>query len=426
MRRVCIINARVVDPSQNLDEHADMVVEHGRIAMIGRGARTGDARIVDARGLVLTPGFIDLRVFTGEPGSEHRETIASAGEAAAAGGVTSMLLMPDTDPVIDDVALLDFVQRKAAAEALVRVHVAAGLTRGLAGADMTEMRLLAQAGAKAFTDGRRTPQNALVMNRCMAYAGDFDGLVMASNREDTLASGVMNNGALATRLGLSGVPVEAEVIALERDLRLAARASVRYHAATLSCAASVEAVRRAKAEGVSVTASVPVTHLTLNENDVEGYRTFFKLSPPLRAEDDRRAMVEGVADGTIDAVCSAHDPQDEDTKRLPFAEAADGAVGLETLLPASLRLLHDGSLPLPRIVDALSCAPARILMCEGGTLATGSPADFVLFDPEEPWVLDADALVSRSKNTPFERARFTGRVRQTWVGGECVFEGAAT
>jgi len=426
-RPLVLTNARVVDPSRHLDAPGAVIIADRRIVAAGpeatRAARPNGAEIVDCHGSVVAPGLVDMRVFVGEPGGEHRETFASAGRAAAAGGVTSIVMMPDTDPVIDDVALVDFIGRRARDETEVRVHPMAALTRGLAGREMTEFGLLREAGAVGFTDGRHTVTSAALMRRALTYARDFDALIMHHAADPTLVgNGVMNEGEVATRLGLSGIPKEAEIIVLERDIRLAALTRGRYHAAQVSCAESLDIIRRAKDRGLAVTCGVSINHLTLNENDIGPYRTFFKLSPPLRHEDDRRAMVAGLADGTIDVIVSSHDPQDVDTKRHPFAEAADGTVGLETMLSAALRLVHSGEVDLVTLFRALSTRPAELLGLEVGRLAPGAPADLIVLDPEMPWVLqDAEALLSRSKNTPFEGARFEGRVLRTLVAGRTVY-----
>ncbi len=379
--------------------------------------------MIDCGGAIVAPGLVDMRVFIGEPGAEHRETVASAASAAAAGGVTSIVVMPDTDPVIDDVALVDFIARRARDEADIHVHPAAALTKGLAGREMTELGLLQEAGAVAFTDGRRTVTDAAIMRRALTYGRDFGALIMHHPADPNLVgTGVMNEGEVATRLGLSGIPKEAETIIVDRDVRLAALTSGRYHAAQVSCAETLEIVRRAKAMGLNVTCGVPVTHATLNENDIGPYRTFFKLSPPLRHDDDRQAMVAGIADGTIDVIVSSHDPQDVDTKRHPFAEAADGAVGLETLLAAALRLNHSGEVDLLTLFRALSTRPAEILGLEAGRLAPGAPADLIVVDPGAPWICDAAELRSRSKNTPYDAAKFQGRVLRTLVAGRTVYE----
>jgi dihydroorotase len=431
MRPIVVTGARIVDPSRGIDEIGAIVVEAGRIAAAGaaamnQGAPEG-AELVDGRNLVAMPGLVDMRVFVGEPGHEHRETLESASHAAAAGGVTTIVMMPDTDPPIDDPALVDFVLRRARDTAKVRVHPMAALTKGLAGRETTEIGLLTEAGAVGFTDGRHSVTSARVMRRALTYARDFGALVAHHPEDpDLVGSGVMNEGEAASRLGLSGIPREAETIMLDRDLRLVALTGGRYHAAQVSCADAAAAVRAAKDRGLDVTAAVPVTHLTLNELDVGAYRTFVKLSPPLRAEEDRRAMVEALADGTIDILVSSHDPQDVEMKRQPFAESADGAIGLETLLAAGLRLVHSGDVGLSRLVEAMSTAPARRLGLDAGTLAPGAAADIALVDPGTPWVVREEDIVSRSKNTPFEGARLQGRVVRTLVAGRTVHTYAPT
>jgi dihydroorotase len=371
---------------------------------------------------VVAPGLVDMRVFVGEPGAEHRETLASAGQSAAAGGVTTIVTMPDTDPVIDDAALVDFIARRARDTAPVRVLPSAAITKGLAGKEISEFGLLREAGAIGFSEGRKSVMNTLLMRRALGYARDFEATLFHQPADQNLiGSGVMNEGETATRLGLPGIPREAETIMLERDMRLVALTGGRYHAALLSCAASLDVMRAARARGITASCAVSINHFALNENDIGPYRTFFKLSPPLRVEDDRLAMVAGLADGTIDAIVSSHDPQDVDTKRHPFAEAADGAVGLETLLPAGLRLVHGGGVDMITLLRALSTRPAEILGIDAGRLTAGAPADLVVFDPDDPWVLDPDTLHSKSKNTPFDGARFQGRVLRTLVAGRTVY-----
>ncbi len=417
-------NARVVDPVRGLDEMGAVLVAEGRIVAAGASVRNqgapGGAAVVDCKGAAILPGLVDTRVFIGEPGGEHRETIASASVAAAAGGVTSMVMMPDTDPVIDNVALVEFVQRTARDTAQVRVYPSASVTRGFHGTEMTEFGLLREAGAVAFTEGRHTIRSALVMRRALSYARDFGAVIAHEVQDRDLGGGVMNEGLYASWLGLPGIPREAEAIPLERDLMLARLTGGAYHAAKISCAMSAAAVARAKADGASVTAGVAIHNLALNENDVGEYRTFFRLSPPLRAEDDRLAMIEALRDGTIDLVSSSHDPQDVDTKRLPFADAAAGAVGLETLLAVTLRLHHNGDLPLLRIAEVLSRNPARVFGLPGGGLAPGMAADLIVVDVDAPWVVREDAILSRSKNSCFEGARLQGKVLQTMVAGRTV------
>ncbi|KKX34253.1 dihydroorotase [Rhizobium sp. LC145] len=419
-------NLRIIDPSRNLDETGTIVIgADGRILAAGRQAQNQGApegaTVKDCRGLLAVPGLVDARVYVGEPGAEHRETIESASRAAAAGGVTSFIMMPDTDPVLDDIALVEFVQNTARNKALVNVHPAAALTKGLAGEEMTEIGLLQEAGAVAFTNGRSGLSDTLILRRAMTYAREFDTVISLELREKYLGNGVMNEGLFASWLGLSGVPREAEVIPLERDLRIAGLTRGKYHAAKISVPESAEAMRVARSRGANVTCGISINHLSLNENDIGEYRTFFKLSPPLRTEDDRVAMVDALADGTIDIIVSSHDPQDVDTKRLPFADAADGAIGLETMLAAALRLHHSGQVPLMRLIDAMSTRPAQIFGLDAGTLKPGAKADITLIDLDEPWIVSKDMLLSRSKNTPFEDARFSGRAVATYVAGRCVY-----
>lgn len=429
MKPKLLERARIVDPSRGLDEVGSVLIEGKKIVAAGASALNqgapDDAEVIDCAGRLVIPGLVDSRVFIGEPGGEHRETISSASKAAAAGGVTSVVMMPDTHPVIDNVALVEFVLRTARETADVRIYPAAAITKEFAGQEMTEFGLLREAGAVLLTEGRHTISNALVMRRALTYARDF-GLVVAHETldSDLAGNGVMNEGLLASWLGLSGIPREAESIPLERDLALARLTGGKYHAAKLSTALSAEAISRAKSDGAAVTAAVSINNLSLNENDVGEYRTFFRLSPPLRAEDDRRAMIEALKDGTIDVIVSSHDPQDVDTKRLPFADAAAGAIGLETLFGAAMRLHHNGDVGLMRLIDALSTAPARIFGLNAGTLKPGAPADLAIVDLDEPWLVRESDIRSRSKNTCFENARLQGRVLQTMVSGRTVFTAA--
>lgn len=426
-RPALLANARIIDPSSDLDTHGDILVADGVIKDIagnlkGAGLPEG-TEIVDCAGLIAVPGLVDMRAFIGEPGAEHRETLASASQAAAAGGVTTIICQPDTDPVIDEPAIVDFVLRRARDTAIVHVHPMAALTKGLEGREMTEIGLLREAGAVAFTDGTSSVPTAQVLRRALIYARNFDALIVHHTQDASLAGeGVMNEGELASRLGLAGVPKAAETIMLERDVRLAAITGGRYHAASLTCAESLEVLRRAKRAGLAVTASASINHLTLNERDVVGYRSFFKLTPPLRGEDDRTALVQAVADGLIDVIVSDHNPQDVEVKRLPFSEAAFGAVGLETMLAAGLRLVNDGSVELMTLIRAMSTRPAELLGLSAGTLRPGRAADIALIAPDEAWILDAASLKSRSRNTPFDEALFEGRVVRTLVSGRTVYE----
>ncbi|AGF74498.1 dihydroorotase [Bartonella australis AUST/NH1] len=426
-RSMVFQNARVVDPSRAIDEIGTIIVENGLIIASGKEALNQGipegAEIIDARNKTILPGLVDARVFVGEPGAEHRETIASASQSAAAGGITSFLMMPDTQPVIDNVALVKFITRTTHEMSLVNIHPVAAITQGLKGQEITEFGLLKDAGAVAFSEGKKTLQNSAIIRRAMTYARDFDiTLIHETQDKDLVGQGVMNEGLLASWLGLPGVPREAEVIPLERDLRLSALTEARYHAAQISTALSADAIRLAKQRNTKISAGVSINHLSLNENDIGEYRTFFRLTPPLRAEEDRIAMIEAIKDRTIDIIVSSHDPQDVDTKRLPFQDAEAGAVGMETLLSAALRLYHSESVSLLRLVELLSTAPAKLFGINAGTLKKGAHADLLLVDLDEPWILSADMLHSRSKNTPFENARFQGRVLQTFVKGRSVFK----
>jgi dihydroorotase len=426
-RPILLTNARIIDPSRDLDLDGDLLIADGVIRDAKRGIGAAGVpegtEVVDCRGKVAAPGLIDMRAFVGEPGAEYRETFASASQAAAAGGVTTIVSQPDTSPAIDEPAMVDFVLRRARDTAIVHVHPMAALTKGIKGNEMTEIGLLKAAGAVAFTDGAKSVTNAQVMRRALVYARDFDALIVHFTEDpDLVGEGVMNEGEFAARLGLVGVPKAAETVMLERDLRLVALAQGRYHAASITCADSLEVLRRAKDAGLLVTAAASINHLTLNEIDVGSYRTFCKLAPPLRAEADRTALVAALASGLIDAVMSDHDPQDVETKRLPFAEAAPGAIGIETMLAASLRLVHSGDITLPALLKAMSTRPAELLGLPGGTLRPGSPADVVVFDPDTPWVLDRAELKSKCKNTPFDEARLQGRVTRTIVSGRTVYE----
>ncbi len=426
-RRIAFRNARLIDPGSDLDIKGGLLVENGKIVDLGprlfNDADRNDPEVIDCKGLVLAPGLIDMRVFTGEPGSEHRETLESASRAAAAGGVTTIVVMPNTDPIIDEPSLVDFIKRRADATASVRVLPMAALTKHLAGETMTEIGMLREAGAVAFTDADRTVANARVLRRALAYASNFGALVVGHAEDPDLTDGAsMNEGEFAMRLGIAGAPTTAETIIVERDLRLIELTGVRYHFGQISCRGSLEAIAAAKANGLKVTCAVSAHHLALNEFDVAAYRTFMKVKPPLRSETDREAMVEGVASGVIDAIVSSHDPQAADTKRQPFAQAAFGAVGLETLLPTALSIHHEGRASLGHVLKTMTSAPRDILGLESGTLTKGAPADLVLIDPDEPFVVSTNHLRSRARNTPFDGRKMQGRAQRTFVGGECVFD----
>ena len=424
MNRLLIRHARLLDPASGLDTAGDLLVEGERIAGIGGdlSAATRDAEMVMAEGLCLAPGLVDMRVQLREPGAEHLESIESGGRAAAAGGVTTMVALPNTDPPVDDVSVVEFLARRAREAKLAKVHTYAAATKGLKGHELTEMGLLAANGALGFTDGVKAVADALVMRRVLAYARSFDLLVLQHPEEPSLArAGEVNEGEIATRLGLAGITPMAELIMVERDLRLVEITGARYHAAHVSTASAIAAIRQAKAKGLPVTCDTAPPYFVLNETAIGDYRTFAKLSPPLRSEWDRRAVIEGLRDGTIDAIASDHAPWDQDSKRLPFSSAAYGIVGLETLLALSLELYHNRHLGLLDLVRLMTLNPAQILRLPVGRLAVGAPADLVIFDLDQPWQICPDDFLSKSKNAPFDDRPVRGRVRLTIVDGRTIF-----
>ncbi|SDG57214.1 dihydroorotase [Roseospirillum parvum] len=430
--RVAYVNARLLDPASGLDAHGgiltdgEMIVDLGP-QLAGPGV-LGDVgvEVIDCGGKCLAPGLIDIRVQLREPGEEHKETFASAAQAAVAGGVTGMVCLPNTDPVIDDEATLEFVARRARQLGLTKVYPYAAATKGLAGQEVAELGLLSEAGAVAFTDGVSAIANAQVMRRVLSYAATFDLLVVEHPEEPALAAGgLMNAGELSTRLGLAGIPAEAEVILVERDLRLAAMTGARLHFAHVSTEAALKVIRQAKAAGLPVTCDTAPPYFALNEGEVSDYRTFAKLSPPLRRESDRQAVIAALADGTIDVIASDHAPQDQDGKRRPFRHAEFGGIGLETLLPVTLQLVRDGHLTLLQGLDLMTRRPAELLGLPGGRLERKGPADLVLFDPEAPWKVTPESLNSKSKNSPFDGRLVQGRVLMTVIDGRRVYQSAA-
>ncbi len=425
--QIAYVNARLVDPATNLDAPGALVTFDDQIQAVGPNlfpeGVPQNFTIIDCKGHVLCPGLIDMRVFAGEPGAEYKETLATASQAAAAGGVTSITVMPNTEPVIDDVSLVDFIKRRSRDTAKVNVYPMAALTKGLKGEELTEVGLLLDAGAVAFTDGRHSVTNSRLMRRALSYAKTFNALIVHDAEDPHLsAGGAMNEGELSSRLGLAGIPTAAETIMVQRDVTLVELTGGRYHLSQVSCADALQTVEEAKKRGLDITCAVSAHHLALNENDVGEYRTFFKTNPPLRAETDRQAMVDGLARGIIDVMVSSHDPQAPENKRLPFAEATEGTVGLETLLPVALEQYHNGHIRLLDVLRALTSTPARILGLESGRLAEGAPADLALIDLDHPYVFEEDALSSKSKNTPFDGRKFQGRVVKTVVSGRRVFE----
>lgn len=421
MSELLLTNARLIDPDTRTETIGGLRIEDGVIAeVLGQGQNGG----LDCGGKCLAPGIVDIGVKVCEPGERHKESFRTAGLAAAAGGVTTMVTRPDTIPTVDTPETLEFTKRRGAEMAPVRIAPMAALTKDRQGREMVEMGFLMDAGAVAFSDGDNVVADPKVLSRAMTYARSLGALVMGHPQDPGLSAGAaVTSGKFASLRGLPAVSPMAERMGLERDLALVEMTGVRYHADQLSTAASLPALERAKAQGLDVTAGASIHHLTLNELDVGGYRTFFKIKPPLRSEDDRQAMVDAVASGLIDVICSMHTPQDEESKRLPFEEAASGAVALETLLPAAMRLVHSG-VDLPTLWRALSLNPAKRLGLEVGRLRVGAPADLVVFDPDAPFVMDRETLQSKSKNTPFDGQRMQGRVLHTFVGGKEVYSHA--
>ncbi|HEY1426537.1 MAG TPA: dihydroorotase [Caulobacteraceae bacterium] len=429
-RPLAFVNARLVDPESGYDGPGALVVRNGRIADVRRepdiSGLSPDIRRIDCGGAMLAPGLVDLRVKTGEPGAEPKETLKSAARAAAAGGVTSIVVQPDTDPAVDDPSVVDFILRRARDIELVHVYPAGAATKGLGGQQMAEIGLMREAGCVYVTDADRPIVNSKVMRRLLAYAGGL-GIMVAHRPADPW----LTDGAAATesefagRMGLPAAPAAAEKIMLERDAALVELTGARLLVDQVSAVGSLETLARAKSRGLPMLATASINHLTFNELDIGDYRTFWKLEPPLRAEDDRQALIEALVSGLVDIVVSAHAPAPAEDKRLPFEEAAPGSIGLETLLPALLSLHHEGRVPLVRLIEAVTLAPARAIGLAAGRLAVGAPADLVLCDLDAPRVIDAERLISKSKNSAFDGRRLQGEVRMTLVEGRVVYEAAA-
>ena len=415
-------NAKLIDPEAQTEDTGWLLVQNGAIAATGQGEPPQADDTIDCNGLCLAPGIVDIGVKVGEPGERHKESYASAARAAAAGGVTTMAIRPDTSPAIDTPEALEFVKRRANEDSAVNVLPLAALTKGREGREMTEIGFLMDAGAVGFSDCDALVTNTKVFQRALTYARSLGALVIAHPQEPILSAGAaVTSGKFATLRGLPSVSPMAERMGLDRDIALLEMTGARYHADQITTARALPALERAKRNGLDITAGTSIHHLTLNELDVADYRTFFKLKPPLRSEDDRLATVEALASGLIDTISSMHTPQDEESKRLPYAEAASGAVALETLLPAALRLVHAGSLTLAQLFRALALNPAKRLQLASGRLSKGAPADLMLFDPNKPFVLDRTTLLSKSKNTPFDGQRLQGKVVATYVAGKKVF-----
>ncbi|MFC4270951.1 amidohydrolase family protein [Sneathiella chungangensis] len=422
-----LINARLLDPATHTDTLGGVLIEKGKIldwgAHIKKDALPDGAKVEDCKGYCLSPGLVDAHAYLCEPGKEHRETMATAGMAAAAGGVTTINAFPATEPVIDDPAIVEMVMRRAKNTCAVNVCITGALTKGLQGAEMAEFGLLAEAGAVAFSDGQFAIENINLMRRALAYSCMFERPVIVHAEDPGLAAGgVMTGGRTATFMGLKSVPTCAEAILVERDIRLVKMTGARWHAAHLSTKDALDTMRRAKNDGLNVTAGTAPHYHALNDLELGEYRTFARVSPPLREEDERLAVIEGIKDGTIDIISSQHLPQSADSKRVPFAQAKPGVIGLETMLPVSLRLYHNGDVDLLRLLYTMTVAPAKLLGLEAGALKKGAAADLTLFDTEKPWQVDGDRLLSKSKNTAFDGHLLQGLVVKTFVRGKAVFE----
>ena len=427
MKKKYFINANIIDPYNSLNETGGLIIdENGKIEGVGKKVNTNNIpsreKVIDLKGKHIFPGLVDMRVFVGEPGFEYKENFRTLSEAALSGGVTSVVTMPNTNPVIDNVSIVDFLRRRGRDKSKINIFPTAALTVNTEGENMTEFGLLQGKGIIGFTDGIKTIQNPRIMNRIMNSASDLNSLIIQHAEDAELSKdGMINDGIIATKLGLQGIPVSAELLILERDLTLLEYNNCRYHISQISSASSVEIIRERKKK-VNFSCGVSINNLSLNENDIGDFKTFLKLSPPLRTEDDRNALVQGLVDETIDVIVSDHKPEDEENKRLTFAQAETGASGIETLLPLSLELYHNGSVDLETIIKALTSSPAKILKINKGNLSIGNDADFCIVDINKPWVVRKEKLISKSKNTPIEDKKLQGKVMNTFVNGEELFK----
>ncbi len=427
MKKKYFINANIIDPYNSLNETGGLIIdENGKIEGVGKKVNTNNIpsreKVIDLKGKHIFPGLVDMRVFVGEPGFEYKENFRTLSEAALSGGVTSVVTMPNTNPVIDNVSIVDFLRRRGRDKSKINIFPTAALTVNTEGENMTEFGLLQGKGIIGFTDGIKTIQNPRIMNRIMNSASDLNSLIIQHAEDAELSKdGMINDGIIATKLGLQGIPVSAELLILERDLTLLEYNNCRYHISQISSASSVEIIRERKKK-VNFSCGVSINNLSLNENDIGDFKTFLKLSPPLRTEDDRNALVRGLVDETIDVIVSDHKPEDEENKRLTFAQAETGASGIETLLPLSLELYHNGSVKLETIIKALTSSPAKILKINKGNLSIGNDADFCIVDINKPWVVRKEKLISKSKNTPIEDKKLQGKVMNTFVNGEELFK----
>ena len=427
MKKKYFVNANIIDPYNSLNETGGLIIdENGKIEGVGKKVNTNNIpsreKVIDLKGKHIFPGLVDMRVFVGEPGFEYKENFRTLSEAALSGGVTSVVTMPNTNPVIDNVSIVDFLRRRGRDKSKINIFPTAALTVNTEGENMTEFGLLQGKGIIGFTDGIKTIQNPRIMNRIMNSASDLNSLIIQHAEDAELSKdGMINDGIIATKLGLQGIPVSAELLILERDLTLLEYNNCRYHISQISSASSVEIIRERKKK-VNFSCGVSINNLSLNENDIGDFKTFLKLSPPLRTEDDRNALVQGLVDETIDVIVSDHKPEDEENKRLTFAQAETGASGIETLLPLSLELYHNGSVNLETIIKALTSSPAKILKINKGNLSIGNDADFCIVDINKPWVVRKEKLISKSKNTPIEDKKLQGKVMNTFVNGEELFK----
>ena len=428
MKEKIFINARIIDPSQKMDEKGSVIIdENGKIKLIGKDVKKSDAspsaEIIDLKNNILIPGIVDMKAFVGEPGYEYKENFRTLSQAALAGGVTSVVTMPNTKPIIDNVSMVDFIIRRGRDKASINLFPCASLTREIGGKEMSEFGLLSAKGIIGFTDVIKTVQNTETMARIMDYASDIGVLIMQHVEDYELSkNGCINEGEVSTRLGLGGISYIAEKIIIERDLSLLNEFPCRYHVNQISSKESLDVIKRNKEKGLKFSVGVSINNLSLNENDIGDFKTFLKLSPPLRLEDDRTSLVSGIKSGLIDVIVSDHTPEDEEGKRLPFAQAATGAIGIETLLPLALEMHHNESLDLTKIIETLTINPAKILKINKGTIKKGSDADICVFDLDKPWVVKGDDLKSKSKNTAIEGRKLQGKVFMTFLNGDLVFK----
>jgi len=427
MKKKYFLNANIIDPQNSIDEIGGLIVgENGLIEAAGKKVNTNNIpsreKYIDLKGKYIIPGIVDMRVFVGEPGFEYKENFRTLSEASLSGGVTSVVTMPNTNPIIDNVSIVDFLKRRGRDKAKINIYPTASLTKNLEGTNMTEFGLLQAKGIVGFTDGYKTIQNTRLMSRIMRSAYDLNCLVMQHVEDKELAKdGMVNDGIISTKLGLQGVSDLAEKIIIERDLTLLEDFNCRYHISQISSQKSLDAIKRRK-ENVEFTCGVSINNLSLNENDIGDFRTFLKLSPPLRTEEDRLALIKGINNDLIDVIVSDHKPEDEEQKRLTFAQASTGASGIETLLPLALELYHNESVKLNKIIKALTCNPAKILKINKGNLSIGNDADFCILDINKPWVVKKENLISKSKNTSIEGRKLQGKITNTFVKGEELFK----